>query len=109
MESLGHMGPRMDHWQTPSRNTIENILRCAINQMKAGGKVVCAWTPVVERNCVDWYAMTDLWVFIDDTLKKCAGIGQVFTTKKNHVKQGRVFLESGAPEGVHSTTIPTKE
>ncbi|EYB97728.1 hypothetical protein Y032_0138g2082 [Ancylostoma ceylanicum] len=83
----------------PLENTIENILRCIIDHMKAGGKVVTAWTPIVENNCVDWYAMRDLWVFMDDTLKKCAGVGQMFTTARNHVKQGRVFLETGAPEG----------
>ncbi|EYC41356.1 hypothetical protein Y032_0572g141 [Ancylostoma ceylanicum] len=38
-------------------------------------------------------------LFMDDTLKKCAGVGQMFTTARNHVKQGRVFLETGAPEG----------
>ncbi|EPB72591.1 reverse transcriptase [Ancylostoma ceylanicum] len=92
---LGHIIDEQGVHMDPEKN----ILRCIIDHMKAGGKVVTAWTPIVENNCVDWYAMRDLWVFMDDTLKKCAGVGQMFTTARNHVKQGRVFLETGAPEG----------
>ncbi|KIH64912.1 hypothetical protein ANCDUO_04767 [Ancylostoma duodenale] len=82
----------------PLESTIEGILRSTIDHIKAGGEVVTAWTPIVENNCVNWYAMRDLWLFLDDTLKKCAGVGQMFTTAGNQVKEGRVFLETGAPE-----------
>ncbi|VDL77666.1 unnamed protein product [Nippostrongylus brasiliensis] len=78
---------------------LKDVINLVKKHIEEGGQVVTAWTPITEQNLPQWRAMMELWKTLDSTFQKFAAAGQMSPTASSTIKDGKLFLEAGCPEG----------
>ncbi|VDL72315.1 unnamed protein product [Nippostrongylus brasiliensis] len=89
-------------WPMESRGqeeVMKEIINLGRNHLEEGGRIVTAWLPVTAPNEAQWKSMTKLWKILDDALLGFGGENQVIVTASNLVKDNKIFVEVGSPEG----------
>lgn len=80
-------------------DVMKDIVKLARSHFENGGRIVTAWISVTAAKKARWKSMRQLWKTLDDVCVGFGGENQVFVTASNFVKDDKIFVEVGSPEG----------